>query len=462
MEKLLRRPIPYRNESLLSYLIRISIANEVELEWIFNKTEISLGKNTNYINMLNDNLIIRRIADLTGIDFDELRNMTICSYPYSSGRRLGVYTRHDKFQYYDYIKIENVKYCPHCLEEGNYHRKHWHVTPLMICKKHKNLLIDKCNNCGSKLSIKNIVYGKCDCNSELKKVPSTYSTNSTFNNIQDKVFEFLEGYSQYGNFTVNDDNIRVDIINPLNKLHEFIIKNLEYLAANNSSNKTDLLDSDEIYSFLIISKIIFEIDILFLMIDNITCIPYNGLLDIVERLSSTGIIPSIISPKLAYYNKILEKNLIMYVRKNYKYSYFEERLAEILVNDKYLNIIDAHTIFNLDCSYLSNEYSIIYIDDKMYVNIHGIIDLIKGFINKCDEIQQDNSHCTTIEYTTIQATYYDFKAFGFSEIELIQILKKSRIKCVLNPYSSMGMNVVRIHKRDFYRILLEKSLEKFN
>ena len=81
MKKLLRRPAPYESESLLSYLIRLSMENSVPSDWIRNIFGLKKTKYINKINTISDNERLEKVVDLTSLSYDEVKNMTISWYP---------------------------------------------------------------------------------------------------------------------------------------------------------------------------------------------------------------------------------------------------------------------------------------------------------------------------------------------------------------------------------------------
>lgn len=65
--------------------------------------------------------------------------------------------------------IKQAAFCPLCLVEAAYYKLEWHLLSTTACLKHNNLLVDRCDVCGSNLSVSDIVNCHCPkCNYDLR------------------------------------------------------------------------------------------------------------------------------------------------------------------------------------------------------------------------------------------------------------------------------------------------------
>jgi|GEM_PF-3124326 len=192
----LRKPTPYKDESLLSYLYRFSDANAILLEWPLNK--LSIKTSIKNINFLNDYKHIEKIANVTSKDIEQIKNMTFNKY---NSHHI-FYKKQDRYiykidEYYyntcrkndpfynEYMMLfHEVKFCPDCLKEDRYHRLHWSFYQTKICIKHKKILQKNCGYCGKEVDIRDIVNGTCSCNNDLAENNSISCEDECIYNTQ--------------------------------------------------------------------------------------------------------------------------------------------------------------------------------------------------------------------------------------------------------------------------------------
>ena len=75
------------------------------------------------------------------------------------------------------LRFSNTSICSHCLEEDGYTQSCWDHRSINICVKHKVNLIQKCNECGKKISWKRKQLATCDCGAKFQSGnPQSIST----------------------------------------------------------------------------------------------------------------------------------------------------------------------------------------------------------------------------------------------------------------------------------------------
>lgn len=156
-KKLLIRPDPFHDESLLGYIVRLSVENGYEspreILRIFQSPDYKFTSNLPKRVYRN----IEPLLELTGKSFSTLEPM--------------IYTRNfnEKYKFlnsmvsFRMVEPCRPKFCPYCLLENRYHRMLWDYSLITACLIHKCLLVADCHKCGNKLDIYCNGFGKCKC-----------------------------------------------------------------------------------------------------------------------------------------------------------------------------------------------------------------------------------------------------------------------------------------------------------
>ena len=131
MTKLLIRPVPFQEESLQQYILRLARSNGYT-----NKSAGELIKQVSGIP-IHTYMIVHR---------EELKRKLMKMTGHNEVQSLFDH----KFWYKKYKKVFNydrIKLCPLCLLENNHCYSYWHFRHALTCEKHKILLIDTCWTC---------------------------------------------------------------------------------------------------------------------------------------------------------------------------------------------------------------------------------------------------------------------------------------------------------------------------
>lgn len=67
-------------------------------------------------------------------------------------------------------------FCPHCLKESLHIRLGWDHAYMVACPTHKTLLVDRCGDCGQRLSDQRELIDTCDCGNNLMTCETTPAT----------------------------------------------------------------------------------------------------------------------------------------------------------------------------------------------------------------------------------------------------------------------------------------------
>lgn len=144
--KLLIRPKPKTDESLLGFIVRLTEANDYDSpSWITQVAKLGyMGHKCSFV--LDDNVDLVPLACLSGRSTTELQSL---SYPSVDGSGAKYATRHFfGLPVPPYvIRVWDPKICPACLEESGYCRRIWDLTPVTVCPTHRCILVDRCPKC---------------------------------------------------------------------------------------------------------------------------------------------------------------------------------------------------------------------------------------------------------------------------------------------------------------------------
>lgn len=148
---LLRTPIPYKDESLAGYILRLAEINYyLSPNWILNLAGLKVNKG---IYLYNNLLEPSQISKLIRLDNKQLYLMSSL-----------VYEAVDESNYRHYkIYKYGVRLCPECLQEFNYSRKIWDWDIVKACALHQCKLIQKCPNCQKKIKWARPGVSQCKC-----------------------------------------------------------------------------------------------------------------------------------------------------------------------------------------------------------------------------------------------------------------------------------------------------------
>jgi hypothetical protein len=161
----LKKPIPYKDESLSSYLFRLSLVNSCPYEWVLKEFHIS-SLMTRNIDLLKKEEIINKIAQSLDFDVQDVHNMTLNKYPlykWDSTKRFYHGSKRKIDKYFELVP----KFCPICIEEEKYIRLHWYFKLLKSCAYHKTALVKECDICGKSVTVRNVITTLCDCGRKL-------------------------------------------------------------------------------------------------------------------------------------------------------------------------------------------------------------------------------------------------------------------------------------------------------
>lgn len=163
---------PFEDESLSSFLYRLSIANGIPFLqlWNFFKSNYTAHyAQWNDINLLDfapvNTIDLSRLAQSLNINVNQLNN---CSF-INVLKLLGGEKEVERTRFLSGVLRDVLYYCPNCLKEKTYNRLLWKIKDINSCLVHGCELLCECSQCHKEIKYKDIiVLGECPyCNHNL-------------------------------------------------------------------------------------------------------------------------------------------------------------------------------------------------------------------------------------------------------------------------------------------------------
>jgi hypothetical protein len=171
MERFTIRPKPGEDESLTSYLYRLTHVNKCAFVQLAkacstgpkNKRQ-SVYKYYKFDFSLENNYDTKKLSKITGLEKDEILLMTVHFYHRKFNEAKNIINRE--------FEKKTRRYCPDCLHEGSQFKLIWQVYEIDICNIHKNNLLNYCMSCKQEfpyINEKVIIEKKCfNCGESIK------------------------------------------------------------------------------------------------------------------------------------------------------------------------------------------------------------------------------------------------------------------------------------------------------
>lgn len=210
MPRFLVNPQIYDNEHLYSYLYRVSKQNHYTALSTFTNVISNQANDKNFSNayaipkvktmvtmsnMLNISVqqIIQhsfnRFIEIFAPYKDEPQKITL-----SDGSVITLGDRESIRRNCRPIHIS--AFCPDCLAEAAYLRLHWNLLSSTVCIEHRKLLLDRCQNCNSKLHAVDIIECECsNCGSDLRKQRAVSVEDDLISVLMQKIINGWMGLS---------------------------------------------------------------------------------------------------------------------------------------------------------------------------------------------------------------------------------------------------------------------------
>ncbi len=145
--RLLVRPLPYPDEAITGYLVRLAESNG-----FFGLRELF-----RYVVELGEGDCKRGVALATGLSQETIESLVglYPSYWETSGNLAGLAVQD--------FNQQTLRWCPSCLLEAPYLRKFWTLKLVCHCERHQTKLLERCPACGAAQSPSRSNLRSCQC-----------------------------------------------------------------------------------------------------------------------------------------------------------------------------------------------------------------------------------------------------------------------------------------------------------
>jgi hypothetical protein len=186
--RLLIRPEPYPDESLESYLLRLSQENGFERYALLSGAirdsllvqdheasgafPLELARVNVFHAQRSSGLRVRALqlfAQLTDLDPARLLQLALMHSGLHFGSGHACVHRAGVDIPLGFIRTGPIPVCPACLRESAYIRQHWHYSPYLACHQHGCQLLHLCPSCGEALDYqRSESFTHCRCGFDLR------------------------------------------------------------------------------------------------------------------------------------------------------------------------------------------------------------------------------------------------------------------------------------------------------
>ena len=181
--KLLIRPKPYRDESIYSWLARITESNAFRNRWRILVLARAIG-------------LSRRVSGAPFFDDDQINSLSKLTGCTAASIKEMVW---DEMFSRQFLFTHRAKICPRCLDEKGYWAKSWQLLPITCCVEHGMRLVSSCK-CGVPIDIYPYSISRCDCG---RRISKQKRINATPNEVKITSFLNLAMNSEHSNLLIN-------------------------------------------------------------------------------------------------------------------------------------------------------------------------------------------------------------------------------------------------------------------
>jgi hypothetical protein len=164
---LINRVVPYPDESIRGYMIRLSQANRTTPRKLYKLSSLIAGVDPRSLLMITGKVDISKLCELTNVDEHCLLRSTFFY-------QMGMYGGEDEkilrhISSFGMCSTGFCQVCPVCLNEQPYHRKHWEIRVITTCHTHQCKLVSNCPKCKLYISPIRRFVTHCNCGFDLRR-----------------------------------------------------------------------------------------------------------------------------------------------------------------------------------------------------------------------------------------------------------------------------------------------------
>lgn len=150
------RPPPESGEVLSSWFTRIALSNGLSPKELYSICAPGTHLFQVDLDRFPNRQLIKKLSSHTAVPVSQITEMTLSKY---HGRVFEDQSAKSRLAWIPpanvSIKSFGQQLCPHCLNEDTtpYLRHFWRLAFITICPIHRNLLLDRCKECGKPISL---------------------------------------------------------------------------------------------------------------------------------------------------------------------------------------------------------------------------------------------------------------------------------------------------------------------
>jgi len=440
----LQYPKPFEYESLGNYIYRLAEENYCEVAWIWNELQYPPNTRLHTLNNEYKISILDIIAKATNNCFENIYNMTV--HRFSFGSWTSTFGFKSSLSFSNTVSSYHSNYCPLCLQEKQYHRIYWSLTPLVICIIHNAYLETKCSSCGQSTYSDDVILGKCSCGHVLSKTESLYCEDKNIIQNQQRISEMFGVYKDTPHMNLHkcsSNNLTYDVyiefikhLKSIIKIYNIDISSLlefnsilpkdfkeakvqfyaEYLLKNWPNNFINFLNFFNKQRYL--NKSIGTLTPIYIVL---------GLEEVIKKYD------------------FLITTVWDYFLKKYNAQFFYSALKSVLVNKKYAPVDIAAKCFRINSRAIIKNFRTLTINDLEYVSIEDILNLILAFIKHGDIYKQERGY--------ININHYKLKSLPSATIyEIYNLFLKGKFQVKINPFK-VGFCMIYVNESELINVL---------
>ncbi|PWW26620.1 TniQ protein [Cytobacillus oceanisediminis] len=156
-------------ESLVSYIYRLSIANHFEFPSVIGDI---IGVRWWELESNNfDERVCKTLAVLSRADYQDIYTKSYHS----------IFKKLNEMERKIWTNGSRIKYCPKCIAEKKMHKSLWGLRPVSVCIKHRNILRHICPKCNRNVQFGSLIKSVCrHCSYKLDQSQTEFVNQSSF------------------------------------------------------------------------------------------------------------------------------------------------------------------------------------------------------------------------------------------------------------------------------------------
>lgn len=472
VDKLLRHPVPYLNESIGNYILRLCSENSCEVKQIADMIGLRQRGIENFYRKLKEENITR-LSELTGIEIEVIEDMTVNNLSF--------------YKDIDFGRRSEACVCPKCYSERPYERIHWKNKLIKVCLDHEIYLLEECPRCKKMITSNVLFNGKCDCGLFVKDFYYAKCVNEYILQNQNILYQIFNIKSIA---PLREGDLLHNTLS--DKYYCILLYHLQKLALLYDEDLSDLgifFKNDEGFkSFVIASWIMFDWPVnLIALLDILNCLDIKYInrssFEVDNNLFFENVYTErindrfkrIINPLeclklmeisyIVFRNKEIYQPIMNYYYENFNKENIKKKMGRYIYLNNYVDLDVAIKIFfdinNSDSEireFVINYFHIYEYFNKEYLNLEEIFVFY-------DKIKK-NSSVSFSDIEKITCDYFNFiilfQSFEINFRDIINVLISRNINNRIDPIRFDGIKSIHYNHKQTKKGLLLLLAERID